>query len=221
VRSEQEEGTPLANFMRICYYLFMNDNEAPKPNFYEALGVPRDAEPDAIKKAFRKSARENHPDVNPDPKVHEAFKLITEAWDTLSKPDSRREYDAKLALPSRNRSTYEPTDTSSNKEARRKMKEERQEKQRQEQEKNRQERNAAKAQEKKARKAGKSPQRDEEGDDLPKEYLDWKKKHEAEQRLLGQQMSEFYKKEARQSNEDWAAKQADERKKNEETTSAY
>ena len=87
----------------------MDGKDQEVPNFYEALGVPRDADPEAIRKAFRQNAKENHPDVNPDPDTQEKFKLITEAWDTLSNPDSRREYDAKFASPSRARTTYEPT----------------------------------------------------------------------------------------------------------------
>ncbi len=60
---------------------------------YEALGVSRDASGDEIKKAYRKLARELHPDVNPDPAIQEKFKEVTAAYDTLSDPQKRQQYD--------------------------------------------------------------------------------------------------------------------------------
>ena len=48
---------------------------------YQALGVSRDASSDEIKKAYRKLARELHPDVNPDPAIQEKFKEVTAAYD--------------------------------------------------------------------------------------------------------------------------------------------
>jgi molecular chaperone DnaJ len=60
---------------------------------YEVLGVSRDAAPDQIKKAYRKLARQLHPDVNPSPDAAERFKLVTQAYDILSDPDRRRRYD--------------------------------------------------------------------------------------------------------------------------------
>ena len=48
-------------------------------DYYSALGVRRDAPPDEIKKAYRRLARELHPDVNPDPQTQERFKEITQA----------------------------------------------------------------------------------------------------------------------------------------------
>lgn len=64
-------------------------------NFYERLGVPRDASDADIKKAFRELARTKHPDVGGDP---EEFKEISEAYNTLSDPGKRKEYDAQLDL---------------------------------------------------------------------------------------------------------------------------
>lgn len=62
-------------------------------DLYEILGVDRDASFDDIKKAYRKLARSYHPDVNPDPKMSEKFKEITAAYEVLSDPDKRQNYD--------------------------------------------------------------------------------------------------------------------------------
>jgi molecular chaperone DnaJ len=60
---------------------------------YEVLGVSRDATLDEIKKAYRRLARELHPDVNPGADAAERFKLVTHAYDVLSDTDQRRRYD--------------------------------------------------------------------------------------------------------------------------------
>ena len=62
-------------------------------DLYETLGVSRDADGDAIKKAYRKLARQLHPDVNPDPATQERFKDVSRAYEVLSDPEKRRMYD--------------------------------------------------------------------------------------------------------------------------------
>ena len=63
-------------------------------DYYKILGVDRNADADAIKKAFRKLARQYHPDVNKgDKKAEERFKEINEANDVLSDPEKRKVYD--------------------------------------------------------------------------------------------------------------------------------
>src|SRR5262250_3542903 len=65
-----------------------------KKDYYEILGVKRDAKPEEIKKAYRRLARKYHPDVNPgDKSAEERFKLTTEAHDVLSDPKKRAVYD--------------------------------------------------------------------------------------------------------------------------------
>jgi molecular chaperone DnaJ len=60
---------------------------------YEVLGVSREATADEIKKAYRRLARELHPDVNPDEAAQEQFKLVTHAYEVLSDPVQRQQYD--------------------------------------------------------------------------------------------------------------------------------
>jgi molecular chaperone DnaJ len=62
-------------------------------DYYEVLGVPRDADDAAIKKAFRGLARTLHPDVSSAPDAEERFREIVEAYEVLSKPEARQLYD--------------------------------------------------------------------------------------------------------------------------------
>src|SRR5215472_13183658 len=67
---------------------------AGRPDYYKTLGVGKNASDEEIKKAYRKVARQYHPDRNPGDKKAEArFKEISQAHDVLSDPDKRKEYD--------------------------------------------------------------------------------------------------------------------------------
>jgi molecular chaperone DnaJ len=77
----------------------MADNDGFRPDwaqkdFYAVLGVTKDAAAADIKKAYRRLARDNHPDSNPgDTAKHEKFKAVAEAYDVVGDPDKRTKYD--------------------------------------------------------------------------------------------------------------------------------
>ncbi len=79
----------------------MASQEWLEKDFYKVLGVSKDATAEEIKKAYRRLARENHPDKNPDdPSAEQRFKDISEAHTVLSDPEKRREYDQIRAMGS-------------------------------------------------------------------------------------------------------------------------
>lgn len=72
---------------------------AREPNFYEVLGVARDASPEEIRAAFRRLARELHPDRFQGPekkRAEERFQRVTQAFNVLSNPETRARYDKSL-----------------------------------------------------------------------------------------------------------------------------
>jgi len=66
---------------------------AEKRDYYQVLGVPRNADADEMKKAYRRLARQYHPDVNKSPEAEERFKEINEAYEILSDDQKRAAYD--------------------------------------------------------------------------------------------------------------------------------
>jgi molecular chaperone DnaJ len=69
------------------------DGMSTTRDYYELLGVPRDADGQAIKKAFRRLARQLHPDVSQEPDAETRFREVTEAYEVLSSSETRSLYD--------------------------------------------------------------------------------------------------------------------------------
>ena len=64
-----------------------------KADYYETLGVNRNASEEDLKKAYRRLAMKYHPDRNPSPEAEEKFKQINEAYEVLSDPKKKQMYD--------------------------------------------------------------------------------------------------------------------------------
>ncbi len=77
----------------------MSNADWANKDFYKVLGIEKDADPAAIKKAYRKLARANHPDSKPgDAAAEERFKKVAEAYDVIGEEKKRREYDEMRSL---------------------------------------------------------------------------------------------------------------------------
>src|SRR5829696_2433579 len=66
---------------------------ARSPDYYKTLGLEKKASADEIKRAYRKLARQYHPDTNKESGAEERFKQVSEAYDVLSDPEKRKKYD--------------------------------------------------------------------------------------------------------------------------------
>ena len=62
-------------------------------DYYDLLGVSRDADADTLKRAYRRLARQYHPDINKDPGAEDRFKEIGRAYEVLSDPQTKARYD--------------------------------------------------------------------------------------------------------------------------------
>ena len=62
-------------------------------DYYQILGVPRDASPEDVQKAYKKRARKLHPDVNKEPGAEDRFKELGEAYEVLKDKEKRAKYD--------------------------------------------------------------------------------------------------------------------------------
>jgi molecular chaperone DnaJ len=79
--------------MELCRERNVSARVAKKADYYEVLGVAREATPDEVKRAFRKLAMQYHPDRNKEAGAEGKFKEISEAYEVLSDPEKRQRYD--------------------------------------------------------------------------------------------------------------------------------
>lgn len=69
------------------------------PDPYAVLGIPRDASDQQVQRAYRRLAKRYHPDLHPDAQTSQQMRRINQAWETLSSPGCRAQYDAESAPP--------------------------------------------------------------------------------------------------------------------------
>src|SRR5438552_15869940 len=74
---------------------------AHKEDYYQVLGISRDASAPEIRRAYRRLARQHHPDRNPEPQSPERFRTLTEAYAVLNDPARRARYDHTIQPPAR------------------------------------------------------------------------------------------------------------------------
>lgn len=94
-------------FYKITARTYLFSKHENKLNYYELLGVDLDSDYESIKKAYYKLAKENHPDINPDPKALEKFKKVSKAYEVLGDPNLRIAYDIENNLQSNDNSRRE------------------------------------------------------------------------------------------------------------------
>jgi len=82
------------------------ERQIMKKTYYQVLGISQTDTADTIKKAYRKLAKENHPDLHPgDQAAEERFKEANEAWEILGDQQKRKAYDEELAGPKKSKTT--------------------------------------------------------------------------------------------------------------------
>jgi DnaJ-class molecular chaperone len=87
--------------------------QANNKDLYKLFGLSREASQEDIQQAYRESALKYHPDANPqDPQAEEHFKEIQQAYEVLSNPQRRQEYDKRFRTSSRSKTSRPPVGTS-------------------------------------------------------------------------------------------------------------
>ncbi len=105
------------NFGRVWRYVSSTPDLKQAMNYYEVLGVPRDADTASIKRAFRSRAKQLHPDVNKAARAEKDFQLVNEAYQVLADGEKRRMYDLRLLRGTFSRRVYyRPGNTAARKE---------------------------------------------------------------------------------------------------------
>lgn len=77
----------------------MTADRLARPDPYAILGIPRNASDQQVRRAYRRLAKRYHPDLHPGAGSSQQMRRVNQAWETLSSPRSRAQYDAESALP--------------------------------------------------------------------------------------------------------------------------